>query len=56
MLESSFPDCICLSGNDSYTDSSCVTLLYVGFVANFLVATEVCHDAFNVPGAFAECD
>ena len=46
---------VCVSGNESYTDSSCLTLLYVGFLANFLLATEVRHDTLKVAGGFAEC-
>ena len=44
-----------VSGNESYTDSSCLTLLYVGFLANSLLATEVRHDTLKVAGGFAEC-
>ena len=54
-FESCLRLCVCVSGNESYTDSSCLTLLYVGFLANFLLATEVRHDTLKVAGGFAEC-
>lgn len=54
-FESCLRLCVCVSGNESYTDSSCLTLLYVGFLANSLLATEVRHDTLKVAGGFAEC-
>ena len=54
-FESCLRLCVCVSGNESYTDSSCLTLLYEGFLANFLLATEVRHDTLKVAGGFAEC-
>lgn len=35
-------------GNKSYTDSSCDTFSYVGFLATFLVTTDVCDDRLKV--------
>lgn len=54
MFESCLRLCVSVLGKESYTDSSCLTLLYVGFVWNFLVTTKLDDDRLKVAAGFGQ--
>ena len=54
MFESCLRLCVSLLGKESFTDSRCLTLLYVGFFGDFLVTSELGDDRFKVAAAFRQ--